>query len=37
MMAKEREKVPKQHQLATDESEKFELEEHLQPKNSNTV
>jgi len=26
-MAKQREKVLKQHQLATDESEKFELEE----------
>jgi hypothetical protein len=29
--------VLKQHQLATDESEKFELKEQLQPKNSNTV
>ncbi len=30
-MAKEIGKVPKQHQLATDETEKFKFQEHLQP------
>jgi hypothetical protein len=30
-MVKERKRMPKQHQLARDESKKFELEEHLQP------
>lgn len=31
MMAKDREKVHKQHRLATNETDKFKLQEHLQP------